>query len=154
ASDHLPVVADYTLGAAIPTIGSFTVSPAVVQSGAPVALTAGNVTEVGGTISTVTFYLESNGIDGLQTDTDTLVGAGSQSGNDWSLSASTGDLGLTPGTYTFYAVATDAAGVSSDVASATLTVTDSGFTGVLLGWDVAGLSNFGPQGFAATQVAA
>jgi hypothetical protein len=135
----------------VPTIGSFTVSPATVLTGGSVTLTAANVGEAGGAVTGVSFYLESDGIPGLQTDSDTLLGAGTQSGSSWSLALST--AGFPAGAYTLYAVATDAAGTTSAAASATLTVTSSAFSGVLLGWDVAGLSNFGPQGLAAGQVA-
>ena len=31
------------------------------------------------------FYLESNGTGGLQTDTDTLVGTGTQNGTTWTV---------------------------------------------------------------------
>jgi hypothetical protein len=137
----------------VPVIGSFSASPAVVQAGNPFTLTAGNVTEAGGTISTVAFYLESNGVSGLQIGSDLFVGNGTQSGSNWS-PPPLDTTGWGAGTYTFYAVATDAAGVSSDVASTNVTVTTTVSSGVLLGWDVAGLTNFGPQGFAATQVTA
>ena len=90
-------------------------------SGSPTTLTASNVTDAGSTITGVNFYLESNSITGLQIGSDTLVGAGTQNGTSWSISAST--TGLAAGTYTFYAVATDALGVSSAVSSTTLTVT-------------------------------
>ena len=108
----------------LPTIGSFTVSPTSVTAGTSVTLTAANVSETGGTIASVKFYRESNGAGGLQTGSDTLVGSGTQSGSTWSLAASTS--GLAAGTYTFYAVATDAKGVSSAVYSTTLTVGGEG----------------------------
>jgi endonuclease/exonuclease/phosphatase family metal-dependent hydrolase len=157
ASDHLPVVADYTVATGSsggsPTIGSFTVSPSSVTAGGSFTLTASNVTETGGTISAVKFYRESNGTTGLQVGSDTLVGSGTQNGTTWTLSAST--AGLTAGTYTYYAVATDASGVSSAASSATLTVTGSsgGGSGLVVAWDVNGQSNFGTQGLSATQVA-
>ena len=125
-SDHLPVVADYSIAAVAtgtPTVGSFVANPASVNVGTPTTLTAGNVTESGGSgsITGVNFYLESNSISGLQIGSDTLVGAGTQSGTTWTISAST--TGLADGTYTYYAVATDSNGKSSAVASTTLTVT-------------------------------
>ena len=125
-SDHLPVVADYSIAAVAtgtPTVGSFVANPASVNVGTPTTLTAGNVTETGGSgsITSVNFYLESNSISGLQIGSDTLVGAGTQSGTTWTISAST--TGLADGTYTYYAVATDSNGKSSAVASTTLTVT-------------------------------
>jgi hypothetical protein len=114
------------------------------------------VTETGGTgtITGVNFYLESNGTSGLQIGSDTLVGAGTQSGTTWTISAST--TGLAAGTYTYYAVATDSNGNSSTVASTTLTVTSSGSTaihGTVLAWDTDGQSAFGTQGLGATSVA-
>lgn len=154
ASDHLPVVADYTFttSTSSPTIGSFTISPTSVQAGTSATLTASNVTESGGTISNVKFYLESNGTSGLQIGSDTLVGTGTQSGTTWTLSAPT--TGFAAGTYTYYAVATDSTGNSSAASSATLTVTAQQSSGVMLAWDVNGQSNFGTQGLAATTVAA
>jgi endonuclease/exonuclease/phosphatase family metal-dependent hydrolase len=125
ASDHLPVVADYTFATTTgtPTIGAFVANPSSVTTGAPTTLTASNVTETGGTgtITGVNFYRESNGTSGLQIGSDTLVGAGTANGTTWTISASTS--GLAAGTYTYYAVATDSNGHSSTVASTTLTVT-------------------------------
>jgi endonuclease/exonuclease/phosphatase family metal-dependent hydrolase len=125
ASDHLPVVADYTIASSTgtPTIGGFAASPTSVVSGASTTLTASSVTETGGTgtITGVNFYRESNGTTGLQIGSDTLVGAGTASGTSYSISASTS--GLAAGSYTYYAVATDSNGHSSAVASTTLTVT-------------------------------
>jgi hypothetical protein len=137
-----------------PTIGSFTVSPTsvVANSGATVTLSAANVTETGGTVASVTFYRESNGTGGLQTASDTLVGSGTQSGTTWALS-NVSTSGLAAGTYTYYAIATDTAGTTSTVASATLTVTNPATSGTILAWDVAGLTNFGPQGYGAGTVA-
>ncbi|MDD4889458.1 MAG: PPC domain-containing protein, partial [Phycisphaerae bacterium] len=106
----------------MPLIGSLSANPASVLAGATVTLTAANVAEssCSATISNVAFYVESNGVPGLQIGSDTLIGGGTQSGAAWSLPAST--TGLTPGMYTYYAVATDSAAVSSAVASTTLTV--------------------------------
>jgi subtilase family serine protease len=135
-----------------PVIGSLAVSPPSVTAGTPVTLTAANVTETGGTVSTVTFYRETNGTSGLQVGSDTLVGTGTQSGTTWTLS-NVSTTGFANGTYTFYAVATDTAGTTSTVASATLTVTNPATGGTILAWDVAGLTNFGPQGYGAGTVA-
>ena len=107
-----------------PTIGSFTISPTSVVAGASATLTAVNVAETGGTIASVVFYRESNGVSGLQTGTggDLLLGTGTNSGSNWSLSTSTS--GLTAGTYTYFALATD--GKNAKVSkSATLQVTAS-----------------------------
>jgi endonuclease/exonuclease/phosphatase family metal-dependent hydrolase len=158
-SDHLPAVADYSFASTTtgtPTIGSFAASPSSVTTGTPTTLTAGSVTETGGsgTITGVNFYLESNGTSGLQVGSDTLVGAGTQSGTTWTVSAST--AGLAAGTYTYYAVATDSNGNTSTVAATTLTVTSSSATpihGTVLAWDTDGQSNFGTQGLGATTAA-
>jgi len=106
-----------------PTIGSLAVNPASVQAGTDVTLTAGNVQEAaGGTVASVTFYRETNGTSGLQAGTggDTVVGTGTQNGTTWTLTIST--TGFTPGNYTYYAVATDAVGVTGSPVSATLTI--------------------------------
>jgi hypothetical protein len=108
----------------VPAIGSLKASAGSVTAGANITLTAANVTETGGTISTVTFYRESNATSGLQTASDTLVGTGVQNGTTWTITLSTS--GLAAGNYTFYAVATDSAGVSSAASSVTLTVTAAG----------------------------
>ena len=103
-----------------PTIGSFTVSPTSVTTGATVTLTAGNVAETGGSISTVNFYRETNGTSGFQS-TDTLVGSGTFNGSTWTLNTSTS--GFAAGSYTYYAVAADGASQTSTASSATLMVT-------------------------------
>ena len=124
ASDHLPIVADYidTVTDPVgPHIGGFAVSPTMVTSGNTVTLTASSVTEFGsGTVTNVNFYRESNGIAGFQAGSDTLVGSGTQSGQNWTLTAST--TGLGGGVYTLYALATDNGSLTSDVASTLLTV--------------------------------
>ncbi len=125
ASDHLPLVADYTdtvtppVG---PAIGSLTVSPTSVNTGATVVLSASNVVEYGpGSIESVAFYRESNPIAGVQVGSDTLVGMGVQNGSTWTLSTSTSGFG--GGIYTYYALATDSASIVSDPVSTTLSVT-------------------------------
>jgi hypothetical protein len=144
--------ATLTVTTPVPTIGSFTVSPTSVVTGSTVTLTASNVTETGGTVSSVAFYRESNGTSGLQIGSDTSVGSGTQSGTTWTLS-NVSTTGLAAGTYTFYAVATDTSGVSSAVSSTTLTVTSGATSGTIVGWNVAGQTNFGTQGLGADTVA-
>ena len=112
------------------------------------------MTETGGTISNVKFYEETNGTSGYQS-TDTLVGTGTASGTTYTLSTTAPS---TAGTYTYYAVATDASGVSSAASSTTLTVTSNGGGGggtsdVQLAWDVSGQTNYGTSPLAATTVA-
>ena len=101
-----------------PVIGSFAASQTSVVAGTTLTLTAKGVAETGGTISSVQFYRESNGTSGVQT-TDTLIGTGTQSGTTWTIRTSTSGLG--GGNYTYYAVAVDAAGVTSTL-STTVTV--------------------------------
>jgi endonuclease/exonuclease/phosphatase family metal-dependent hydrolase len=125
ASDHLPLVADYTNTVTPPVgpaIGSLTVSPTSVNAGATVVLSANNVVEYGpGSIESVAFYQESNPIAGEQVGLDTLVGMGVQNGSTWTLSTSTSGFG--GGIYTYYALATDSAGIVSDPVTTTLSVT-------------------------------
>jgi hypothetical protein len=104
----------------VPEIGSLTASPTSGSVGTSVTLTASNVKEsIGSTaISTVTFYLENNATPGLAGAT--LLGTGTQSGMTWTYSYVT--TGLSSGTHTFYATATDADSVVSAVASTTFKV--------------------------------
>ena len=106
-----------------PVISSMTAGPTSGLAGTSVTLTASNVHESIGapTISTVTFYRESNSTSGLQTAGDTLLGTGTQNGTTWTYSFDT--TGLSAGTYTFYATATDSGSVTSAVASTTFKVT-------------------------------
>ena len=94
-----------------PVIGSVAVSAASVTAGTPVTVSADVVTDAGAAITSVSFFLETNGTAGLQVGSDPLLGSGTQSGTDWSISVST--AGLAAGTYTVYAVAADAAGVQT-----------------------------------------
>ena len=103
-----------------PTIGSFTVSPGAVTAGDSITLTASNVVHSSGTVSNVQFYLDVNRVAGLQNDFDLLLGTGIKTGVNWSTTISTANLSA--GTYTYYAVAIDVVGVSSQASSATLTV--------------------------------
>ncbi len=94
-----------------PFIGALTASPTSINAGGILTLTASNVGENGGTVGSVVFYRETNGIGGLQPTSDTLVGVGvSDGGSNWSLETST--AGFSPGSYTYYAVATDTIGAS------------------------------------------
>lgn len=148
-TDHLPVLADYDIITVTPTIGSFGVSPTSVTAGSQVTLTASNVT--GGTISSVNFYRESNGVAGLQIGSDLLVGGGTQSGSTWTRT-NVSTSGLTAGTYTYYAVANNTSGGSSVPSTTTLTVTNPTTSGTLLGWEVGSQVNFGTQGLTAATV--
>ncbi len=96
-----------------PTIVALGSSVSSVSSGGAVSLTAQGVDPW---TSRVLFYRESNGVPGLQTDTpghandDTLIGMDGISGDGWSLTL---DAGLFAGSYSFYALADDGTGVTS-----------------------------------------
>jgi hypothetical protein len=104
----------------VPTIDSLTASAYSVPTGTAITLSANNVQEISGTVSRVAFYRESNGTGGLQTTGDLLLGNGTLSGTNWTLSTST--AGLAAGDYTYYAVAYDSASVASNIASTIVTV--------------------------------
>jgi uncharacterized delta-60 repeat protein len=95
-----------------PQIGSFTASQ--VGAGAPVTLTAANITDANpnATVRQVDFYYFDSGGNKVSLGTATQG-----SGGAWSVS-----VNLTAGTYTVYAQATDSYGVLGDAVSLTLTV--------------------------------
>ena len=76
-------------------------------------------------IASVAFYAESNGTQGLQTigNADRFIGNGSFSNGSWSFAP---PAALMPGAYTYYAVATDARGLSGAAASVAETVVQGG----------------------------
>jgi hypothetical protein len=115
-------ITDGTATPGTPSIGSFSLAPGNVGVGGSSTLTASNVVETGGTgsITGVNFYLESNGVAGLQVGGDTLVGAGTSNGTTYTL----GTSGGTAGTFTYYAIASDSNGNSTAPSSATLNVVD------------------------------
>ncbi|HEY1685969.1 MAG TPA: hypothetical protein VGG19_14485 [Tepidisphaeraceae bacterium] len=106
-----------------PTVSVLSASSITVTSGASFTLNAtATDPNAGGSIKSVSFYRESNGTSGLQTSGDTLVGTVTSSTNGtWSESVTT--TGLSAGSYTFYAVATDNSGLTSNSASIAVTVT-------------------------------
>ena len=104
-----------------PIIASLALSPSSLTTGASLTLTANNVTDSGAAVTSVAFYRVTNATSRPQTLSDHFIGDGTQSANNWSLTASTADLPA--GTYTLYAVATDSNGQHSAPVTATLTVT-------------------------------
>ena len=96
-----------------PSAGSLSVSPASSPAGQSITLKAGGATDPDGKVVKVGFYRESNGEAGVQFGSggDTLVGTDSNPSDGFAVSATTS--GLSPGTYTYYAVAVDAQGASS-----------------------------------------
>ena len=149
-SNTLSIVYTANANAPTPMIGSFTAVPSTVTIGAPLTLTASNVTVATGTIAGVNFYRESNGIPGLQIGSDTLVAAGTQSGPNWSANSST--TGLAAASYTYYAVAADAVNDISVPSMATVLVTLGNAAGNVETWNMAGQNGFGDQGLVANQV--
>ena len=115
-------------GAQAPQIGTLaatpsTLAPGPVAAGTSVTLTAGNVYDINGTAGSsvvgVKFYLDSNGDGVLEPGTDTLLGNGTVSGHNWTLTLSTG---LSSGTHTIFAQALDSNGLLSDPFAITLTI--------------------------------
>ncbi len=103
-----------------PVIESLAINPAVTTMGTSVTLMAENVEQPVGTIVNVAFYLESKGIAGVPTAHDVFLGRGSKSGGTWKLNTPAAQI--TPGRYTYYAIATDAGGNVSRSATRSLAV--------------------------------
>jgi hypothetical protein len=106
-----------------PAVATLTDSPGNVIVGNNVTLTASNITS-DSDVASVSFYRETNGVAGLQVgfQGDTLVGTDTTPNifGDYAITFST--AGLTPGTYTYWAQATDVAGLPGAPASTTNTV--------------------------------
>src|SRR5205085_12057879 len=100
-----------------PAVGALSDNPDPVAAGNSLTLAASNVTD-DGTIASVSFYRESNNEPGLQVGDqgDTLVTSTStNNGGFWSVAIPT--TNLPAGTYTYYAQATDEAGLIGKPAS-------------------------------------
>ncbi|MFT3785815.1 MAG: hypothetical protein QM770_06570 [Tepidisphaeraceae bacterium] len=141
------------LASTAPTIGGFAATPGTIAVGtASVTLNATNVVSPVTTVSSVGFWLESNGTAGLQTTgtADTFITTGSASGNNYSAPFNTAALAI--GNYTLYAVATDT-GAQTTTATATLVVNNGITSGAILGWDVNGQTTYGTQGLTANTIA-
>jgi hypothetical protein len=97
-----------------PVVDALAAHPDPAFVGDPVTLTATGVADpadLGGSVVRVDFYRESNGIAGLQTSGDALVGSDGDGGDGWSVSLATGSLA--PARYTYYAQAVDDQGAAS-----------------------------------------
>ncbi len=106
-----------------PTVGTLSDIPDPVTGGNSFTLSASGVVSNGRTVSSISFYRESNGEPGLQVgaEGDTFVGTtNSNIGGFWSVNVST--VGLPAGTYTYWAQATDDTGLTGAPASTTNTV--------------------------------
>src|SRR3954469_8014240 len=88
------------------TIGSLSDSPDPVYNGQGVTLTANNVVYTNGRPFAIEFYLESNGISGLQRLTDTYLDSDGNGAGGFSVTVSTAGLANT--TYTYYAQGVEA----------------------------------------------
>lgn len=102
-----------------PTINSFTDSPdpVAINSTTTLSATAG---DADGFVAGVSFYVETNGIAGLQTGSDLLLFEDTTS--PYSFAVNPAALNQTVGsTYTYYAFATDNQGATSAVVSTTNT---------------------------------
>jgi hypothetical protein len=107
-------------GNTVPTIGALTAAPSPVNQGGTLTLSASGASDSDG-ISEVRFYLEGNGLPGLQAGMgDVQIGADSSSPYALNYDTST----LAPGNYTFYARSVDAFGAVSAAASTTAVVQD------------------------------
>jgi hypothetical protein len=107
---------------AAPTIAAVSDSPDPVTTGSSLTLTATGATDSDGTVAKVSFYRESNATSGLQAGTggDTLIGTDATSSDGFKTTFAT--TGLAAATYTYYAQATDNAGVTSAAVSCTSVV--------------------------------
>jgi len=109
-------------GAGAPSIGYLSATPNTITQGNNVTLTATNVTASHGSVTGVSFYLESNNLPGLQTGAngDTLISTDTTSSNGFTATAPTSSL--TAGNYTYYAQAIDSFNTLSNVVSTSITV--------------------------------
>jgi hypothetical protein len=98
-----------------PAIASLSDSPDPVNAGASLTLTANGVVDPEGNAVTVAFYRESNAVAGLQVGGDTLLGSDTSGPYSLTITAPV------PGSYTYYAQASDPSFVTSNVVSAAST---------------------------------
>jgi hypothetical protein len=95
----------------VPVIGAVTASPNPINIGWSLTLTATGVTAAGSTVNGISFYADPLGSS--STTGGTLLGTATSGTNgSWTLSGIS-TTGLSAGTYIYYAIATDAASVSS-----------------------------------------
>ncbi len=104
-----------------PGIRRLSVSPDPITQGGMLTLSAHGVLDIGGRVASVAFYRDANG-DGLLDAGDELLGTDTDVSDAWGVTVSTATFPLGPQTY--FAVATDNVGDTSDAASATGEVVD------------------------------
>ncbi len=105
-----------------PTIGSLSASPDPVVQGDALTLTANGVSDPDGTVSSVAFYRDADGDGALNEAVDELLGTDTDGSDGFAATVST--TGFALGSHTYFAIATDNDGLTSDAASATGTVVD------------------------------
>ncbi len=89
-----------------PAVALLTASPGLVGVGQTLTLTAGGVADADGAVTRVEFYLDSDGVPGLDPATDEFVGAGQYlGGGAWKLALDTRGWAL--GSYAYIARAKD-----------------------------------------------
>ena len=106
AYDNPPAAGD------VPTITALAVNPDPVTQGENVALTATGVADTDGTVDSVAFYRDANGNGSLDVGLDTLLGTDTTAGDGWTVTVPTS--GFAVGTQTYFAVATDNDGLTSN----------------------------------------
>ncbi len=113
-----------TMPSSRPMIEALAASASVVEAGTTLTLVASGVTDTLGSITAVTFYLETGNMTGDDSQSEVEIGEGVQSGATWTLSTSTD--GFPPGVFTYTAIATDNTGAKSERKTTTVTVARAG----------------------------
>ena len=104
-----------------PVLANLVMSAPVVDLNSPFTITVGTATDDAG-IARVDFYRDTNDNGLLDTDTDLLLATDTSSETGWR--ADTTTAGLLPGTYRYFARATDGDGIVSNVITSTISVED------------------------------
>jgi hypothetical protein len=107
-----------------PTVTTLTGTPSPIAIGQTLTLTATGVSDTDGSVTSVGFYRESNGIAGLQIgdNGDTFVSVDNDPTNGWTADIST--TGMTAGDYTYYVLATDDDYLAGAAVSTSVTLGD------------------------------
>ncbi len=110
----------YTTTNPLPTVGTLSPNVGSSATGVPITLSLSSAAD-NGSVASVSFYRETNGIAGLQAGTTSTVTADTLVGSDTTspYSATVATTGLASGTYTYYARAADNFGALSAVATTT-----------------------------------
>ncbi|MCX5689578.1 MAG: hypothetical protein NTV94_07305, partial [Planctomycetota bacterium] len=111
------------------TVGGLESSLNTVRIGQAFTLTATDVADTDGSVTSVQFWRDADN-DGELTDADELVGTATSGSGDWSISATVAD-GWGVGNQRFFATATDNDAETSDASEAALVATQAN-TGALI----------------------